>query len=88
MTVAYRHILWVFPEFPTSYWGMQYGVALLGQLPLDIRIREQTDSGRPTVVAEPDSPLGRTWRDLARRTSARLSLSGASAFPSITVEET
>jgi len=52
-----------------------------------MRIREQTDSGRPTVVAEPDSPLGRTWRDLARRTSARLSLSGAAAFPSITVEE-
>ena len=65
----------------------EYGVGLLGQLPLDIRIREQTDSGRPTVVAEPDSPLGRTWRDLARRTSARLSLSGAAAFPSITVEE-
>ncbi len=52
---------------------------LLGQLPLDIRIREQTDGGRPTVVAEPDSPLGRVWRDLARRTAARLSLSSADA---------
>jgi len=34
----------------------QYGVALLGQLPLDIRIREETDAGRPTVVADPDGP--------------------------------
>jgi ATP-binding protein involved in chromosome partitioning len=68
----------------------EYGVTLLGQLPLNIRIREQTDGGRPTVVAEPDSALGRAWRDLARRTAARLSVSGAEAggFPSITVEET
>jgi ATP-binding protein involved in chromosome partitioning len=67
----------------------QYGLRLLGQLPLDIRIREQTDGGTPTVVAEPDSPLGRTWRDLARRTAARLSQGAAAtgAFPSITVEE-
>jgi ATP-binding protein involved in chromosome partitioning len=61
----------VFGEGGGRRMAEEYGVALLGQLPLDIRIREQTDSGRPTVVAEPDSPLGRTWRDLARRTSAR-----------------
>jgi ATP-binding protein involved in chromosome partitioning len=77
----------VFGEGGGRRMAEEYGVSLLGQLPLDIRIREQTDSGRPTVVAEPDSALGRIWRDLARRTSARLSLSGASAFPSITVEE-
>ena len=34
----------------------QYGIALLGSLPLDIHIREETDSGKPTVVAQPDSP--------------------------------
>jgi ATP-binding protein involved in chromosome partitioning len=80
----------VFGEGGGRRMAEEYGVRLLGQLPLDIRIREQTDGGRPTVVAEPDSPLGRAWRDLARRTAARLSLSGtgASAFPSITVEET
>jgi ATP-binding protein involved in chromosome partitioning len=66
----------VFGEGGGRRMAEEYGVALLGQLPLDMRIREQTDS-----------PLGRTWRDLARRTSARLSLSGAAAFPSITVEE-
>ena len=46
----------------------QYGVELLAELPLDIRIREQADSGKPTVVAEPDSKLGRAYIDLARRT--------------------
>jgi len=68
----------------------QYGVELLAQLPLDIRIREQTDSGKPTVVAEPDSKLGRAYIDLARRTAAslaRIALKGPPAFPTISVEE-
>jgi ATP-binding protein involved in chromosome partitioning len=69
----------------------QYGVDLLAELPLDIRIREQADGGRPTVVAEPDSPLGRAYIDLARRTAARLArtaLTPAPAFPTIAIEDT
>lgn len=68
----------------------QYGVHLLGQLPLDIRIRVETDDGRPTVVADPDGPIGRAYLDMARRTAAQLSLSAAAgaAFPTITVEDT
>jgi ATP-binding protein involved in chromosome partitioning len=63
-------------------------VSLLGALPLDIRIREETDAGRPTVVADPDGPVGRAYLEVARRTAARLSLATASAAPSITVEDT
>jgi ATP-binding protein involved in chromosome partitioning len=68
----------------------QYGVALLGQLPLDIRIRAETDGGRPTVIAEPSSSIGRAYLDAARRTAARLSLAAATApgFPKISVEDT
>jgi ATP-binding protein involved in chromosome partitioning len=69
----------------------QYGVDLLAELPLDIRIREQADSGRPTVVAEPESTLGRAYIDFARRTAARLArtaLTPAAAFPTITMEDT
>jgi ATP-binding protein involved in chromosome partitioning len=69
----------------------QYAVDLLAELPLDIRIREQADGGRPTVVAEPESPLARAYIDLARRTAARLvriALDPAVAFPSITMEDT
>ncbi|HEV8333206.1 MAG TPA: iron-sulfur cluster carrier protein ApbC [Steroidobacteraceae bacterium] len=69
----------------------QYDVELLAELPLDIRIREQADGGRPTVVAEPDSNLGRAYIDLARRTAARLvriALEPGVAFPSITMEDT
>jgi ATP-binding protein involved in chromosome partitioning len=68
----------------------QYGVSLLGQLPLDIRIREETDGGRPTVVAEPGSRIGTAYLDTARRTAAKLSVAalGAAGFPKITVEDT
>ncbi|TAN05511.1 MAG: iron-sulfur cluster carrier protein ApbC [Rhodanobacteraceae bacterium] len=52
----------------------QYGVPLLGSLPLDIRIREQADGGNPTVVAMPDSDLAARYREIARNTAAHLSL--------------
>jgi len=66
----------------------QYGVQLLGELPLDIRIREQTDSGRPTVVAEPEGRLGRAYIEFARRTAAAVASIAASAasFPTVTIE--
>ncbi|HEX5961625.1 MAG TPA: iron-sulfur cluster carrier protein ApbC [Rhodanobacteraceae bacterium] len=52
----------------------QYGVPLLGSLPLDIRIREQADGGNPTVAADPESDLALRYREIARNTAARLSL--------------
>ncbi|HEU4602294.1 MAG TPA: P-loop NTPase, partial [Steroidobacteraceae bacterium] len=67
----------------------QYGVELLAELPLDIRIREQADSGRPTVAAEPESKLGKAYIDLARRTAARLAtIDSGPAFPKIEIENT
>jgi ATP-binding protein involved in chromosome partitioning len=70
--------------------AQQYGVRLLGQLPLDIRIRKETDEGHPTVVADPGSRIGRAYLDMARRTAAQLSVAGAGAAgaPTITVEDT
>jgi ATP-binding protein involved in chromosome partitioning len=50
----------------------QYGVEHLGSLPLDIRIREQADAGRPTVVAEPDSAITATFKDIARKVAVRI----------------
>ena len=69
----------------------QYDVPLLGSLPLDIRIREQADSGVPTVAADPESPLSLAYRDIARRTAARLSVQArnkAIAFPNIVMQNT
>ncbi len=50
-----------------------YNVELLGSLPLDIKIREHTDAGKPSVVAEPDSQISEIYRLIARRTAARIS---------------
>ena len=50
-----------------------YGVTLLGRLPLAREIRADADEGRPTVARDPDGPLARPFREAARRTAARLS---------------
>ncbi|HUO78677.1 MAG TPA: iron-sulfur cluster carrier protein ApbC [Steroidobacteraceae bacterium] len=68
--------------------AQEYGVPLLGSLPLDVRIREQTDGGRPTVVAQPDGPLAGAYLEIARRTTARLAAgAGATAFPTLSVSD-
>jgi ATP-binding protein involved in chromosome partitioning len=68
-----------------------YNVELLGSLPLDIRIREQTDGGMPTVVAEPDSQISATYKQIARTTAikiANLGLDHSSKFPNIVIQNT
>src|SRR5579862_8637843 len=68
----------------------QYGIALLGELPLDAHIREEADGGNPTVVAAPDSPRAKAYFEIARRAAAALSRRArdrSSVFPKIVVEE-
>lgn len=67
----------------------QYGVDLLGALPLDIRIREGVDDGKPTVALAPDSAITLNYRAIARKTTARLALKAkdfSGRFPKIVVE--
>lgn len=46
-------------------------VPLLGQVPLDIRLREQSDAGEPLVLADPDTPAAKELRAVADKLSAR-----------------
>ncbi len=67
----------------------QYGIDLLGSLPLDIHIREETDNGKPSVVADPDSRISEIYREIARKTAAKLSLQAkdyAAKFPRIVIQ--
>jgi ATP-binding protein involved in chromosome partitioning len=85
------HVEHVFGSGGGARMAAQYGVQLLGELPLDIRIREDADGGAPTVVAEPDSERARAYFLMARRTAARLATLNkdySRAFPKITVEAT
>lgn len=67
----------------------EYGVAFLGGLPLDLGIRLQADSGKPTVVADPDSRVAGIYRDIARKVALAISDRGrdmTSKFPNIVVQ--
>lgn len=67
----------------------QYAIELLGELPLDIHIREQTDGGKPTVVADPIGANALLYRDIARRIMAKLALQGrneSGKFPTIVIK--
>jgi len=68
----------------------QYGVPLLGNLPLDIHIREEADAGQPSVVADPEGPAARGYLEIARRMAARLAAGGdlpGAKFPTISFED-
>jgi len=67
----------------------QYHVDMLGALPLDISIRESTDGGKPSVVADPDGRIAQIYRDIARRVAAKLSKRAkdfSAAFPKIVIQ--
>ena len=69
----------------------EYGTELLGQLPLDEAIRSQADSGKPTVVSDPDGPLAEIYRRIARRCAVKIAESQrdmTSKFPNIVVQNT
>jgi ATP-binding protein involved in chromosome partitioning len=88
---ACGHVEHVFGSGGGARMAAQYGVQLLGELPLDIRIREDADGGAPTVIADPGSERARAYMIMARRTAARLSTLNkdySRAFPKITVEAT
>lgn len=80
----------IFGEGGGARMAEQYNVALLGQLPLDKRIRENADSGCPSVVADPQGHIAEIYQDIARRIAAKLSLQTknlSTQFPKIIIED-
>jgi ATP-binding protein involved in chromosome partitioning len=79
----------IFGEGGGARMAEQNDVDFLGALPLDKRIREETDSGKPTVVADPDARISQIYREIARRAAAKLSLKTkdyAARFPQIVIQ--
>ncbi len=67
----------------------QYKVDFLGALPLALAIREDADGGQPTVVKDPEGQIAQSYRDIARRVAAKLSLQAkdySQAFPKIVIQ--
>ncbi|MCC7150934.1 MAG: iron-sulfur cluster carrier protein ApbC, partial [Rubrivivax sp.] len=68
----------------------EYGVDYLGALPLNMQIRVQADSGKPTVVAEPEGELAGIYKAVARQVAVKIALKAkdySGAFPTITVSQ-
>jgi ATP-binding protein involved in chromosome partitioning len=69
----------------------EYGVDFLGALPLTMSIREQADSGTPTVVAEPNGTIAEIYKSIARRVAIKVAEKAkdmTSKFPTITIQNT
>jgi len=79
----------IFGEGGGARMSEDHGVDLLGALPLDIRIREQADSGYPSVAAMADSQVSAMYRNIARKTAAKLATKArdhSAAFPNIVIQ--
>jgi len=68
----------------------QYGMDYLGALPLDMQIRLQADSGKPTVVADPDGEVAGIYKAMARLVAVKIAAKAkdfSSKFPSIKISK-
>ena len=68
----------------------EYKVDYLGALPLNMSIREQADSGRPTVVADPDGEIAATYKAVARQVAVKIAVKAkdfSARFPTISVSK-
>ncbi|MES2355738.1 MAG: iron-sulfur cluster carrier protein ApbC [Pseudomonadota bacterium] len=68
-----------------------YSVDFLGALPLDINIREQTDSGKPTVVADPNGRITEIYKEIARKVAIKIADKAqdrSALFPKIVIQNT
>ena len=66
-------------------------VELLGSLPLDIAIRQNADSGKPSLVAEPGGKISEIYKEIARKATANLALKTkdfSTRFPNIVIQNT
>ncbi|HEY1438882.1 MAG TPA: iron-sulfur cluster carrier protein ApbC [Casimicrobiaceae bacterium] len=85
------HAEHIFGEGGAERMCRDYKVPFLGSLPLDIRIRENADSGRPTVVADPDGAIAQVYKEIARKTAvfvAQKAEDFSAKFPSIVIQNT
>jgi len=83
------HVEPIFGEGGGEKMCADFHVDFLGKLPLQLSIREQTDSGTPTVVAEPDGPVAAIYKDIARKVAVKVAEQAkdmSAKFPTIVVK--
>lgn len=81
----------IFGEGGGELMSKDYNVDLLGSLPLDINIRMQADSGKPSVIADPTSKVASIYKEIARKAAIKIantSLDHSKKFPNIVIQNT
>lgn len=84
------HAEHIFGEGGGKRYATERGIDYLGALPLAMHIREQADSGKPTVVAEPDSEAATIYKSIARQVAVKIASKAkdfSAKFPTITVSK-
>jgi ATP-binding protein involved in chromosome partitioning len=84
------HVEHIFGADGGKKMAAQYQMDYLGALPLDINIRLQADSGKPTVVADPDGEVAGIYKAVARRVAVGIAEKAkdfSGKFPTITVSK-
>lgn len=80
----------IFGAHGAAKMAADYGLDLLGEIPLEMAIRELADSGTPTVAAQPESDTAKRYQKIALNIAGRLSVKKkdfSAAFPNIVVEQ-
>jgi ATP-binding protein involved in chromosome partitioning len=84
------HAEHIFGEGGGKRYAAERGIDYLGALPLDIHIRQQADSGKPTVVADPDGSVAGIYKAVARQVAVKIAAKAkdfSSKFPSIKISK-
>jgi ATP-binding protein involved in chromosome partitioning len=84
------HVEHIFGADGGKRMAAEYDVDHLGSLPLNLSIREQADSGRPTVVADPDGEIAAIYKSVARQVAVKVAAKAkdfSSMFPSISISK-
>ncbi len=84
------HVEHIFGEGGGKKMAADYAMDYLGALPLDINIRLQADSGKPTVVADPDGEVAGIYKAVARQVAIKIAAKAkdfSSKFPSIKISK-
>ncbi len=84
------HVEHIFGADGGKKMAADYGMDYLGALPLDMQIRLQADSGKPTVVSDPDGEVAGLYKAMARKVALAIAAKNkdfSSKFPSIKISK-
>jgi ATP-binding protein involved in chromosome partitioning len=84
------HVEHIFGADGGKKMAAEYNMDYLGALPLDIKIRQQADSGKPTVVADPDGEVAALYKTVARQVAIKIAAKAkdfSAKFPSIKISK-